>query len=119
MPAPEPDDIIVARIARTARHYAAAGLTSQENRAEAVAALRQASRGRTDLLAQHAGICLGFALAEDGAQAERHTLEAALCSEAGADPDLVPVWQQTGYFRACQAILRRKSSGSDTGNELP
>lgn len=112
MPAPEPDHIIVAWIAEAARHYAAAGNISEENRAVAITALRQESRGRADLLAQHAGISLGVALAEDDARAGLRTLEAALCIEAGADQDLVPVWQQTGYFRACGWLRRPPGSAS-------
>lgn len=96
----ETDRIISGQIAAIARRFAAEGLISGRDREEAVAALRRVSVGRTDLLAEHAGLCLGLALAVPGSQAAISTLEAELCIEAGADPDLIPVWRQTGYFRA-------------------
>jgi hypothetical protein len=94
------DRIITGQIAAIARRFAARGPIGGRDREEAVAALRRVSVGRTDLLAEHAGLCLGYALADPGPQATARRLEAELCIEAGADPDLVPVWRQTGYFRA-------------------
>lgn len=96
----ETDRIIAGQIAVMAQRYAAAWPAGGEDREEAVAALRRVSVGRADLLAEHAGLCLGFALAEQEPQAALRRLEAELCIEAGADPGLLPVWRQTGYFRA-------------------
>lgn len=88
------------RIAGTARRYATAGLDGELDRADAVGALRRVSGGRADLLAEHAGLCLGYALARPGPHAAIRRLEAELCIEAGADRGLIPAWRQTGYFRA-------------------
>ncbi len=96
----ETDGIITGQIAVIAQRYAAAWRDGERDREEAVAALRRVSVGRADLLAEHAGLCLGFALAEPEPQAALRRLEAELCIEAGADPGLLPVWRQTGYFRA-------------------
>jgi hypothetical protein len=55
---------------------------------DAMAELARAAQGRADLLAEHAGMCLGFAAANLMAQyAAKHLAIASLCMAAGGDMD--------------------------------
>ena len=59
--------------------------------------LREIADGRSDLLAETAGILLGAAR---GTLDEARTRAAALCIEAGADVTLIPQWVEEGRRRA-------------------
>lgn len=71
-----------------------------------MAELRELAGDRPDLLAQHAGVCLGWA--EHGAPAEAPSFraEAELCKAAGADEAQILPWVETGRGRAEQARQR-------------
>jgi len=83
-------------------------LTEAEH-AEAVAALRELAAGRTDQLAEVAGLLEGFAEGELTEPIARTAAE--LCREAGADPDAIPRWIQAGRERAATAMLPPFSDG--------
>jgi hypothetical protein len=97
----EPDAIRMAIIAGTAsRHVRWRPLTLAEE-AAAVAELVQVAGGRADLLAQMAGLALGF---HAGTLEEPRQRQAAgLLAKAGADPELIPAWVREGQRRAATA----------------
>jgi hypothetical protein len=100
----EPDGILAAEIAATAaRLVAAGGQLSPEAEAAAVTALEAAAGGRADLLAQRAGLALGYG--ESQPDAGRYRLIADLCIKAGADEALIPKWTKTGRWRAEVAAM--------------
>jgi hypothetical protein len=94
--------IRVAELTGAARHHARwRELTPGEHDA-AVAALRELAAGRTDLLAQVAGLLEGFA---EGQLDEPLMRQAAqLCRDAGADPELIPGWTDEGRRRRANAV---------------
>jgi len=62
-----------------------------------VASLRELAAGRTDLLAQVAGLLAGYGEGELGAPVNHQAAE--LCRKAGADPDAIPAWIEEGRRR--------------------
>src|SRR5262249_57137799 len=86
-----------AAAAGPAARHAQAWLTAEQE-AAAVAELRQAAAGRSDLLAECAGTALGFG--EGGQDAARYRQIAELCIAAGADKALIGRWIATGRERA-------------------
>ena len=101
MTSPDPDRLLYAQIAgAAARHAAGRQLTAGEE-AAAIAELAQAADGRADLLAEHAGIALGFG--ESGLEAARSRQIAELCIAAGADETLIEQWIKVGRQRAAVA----------------
>jgi hypothetical protein len=98
---PDPDGITTARLAGTAGRYAS---RQPLDVAVALAELREIASGRGDLLAERAGIILGFRDREerDGIW-PRKALEAALLIAAGADLERLPEWVAEGQRRAAQA----------------
>jgi hypothetical protein len=97
-PAPEPDNILEARIAGTASRHAGGGnpLTPDQE-IEAVRELRELAGHRPDLLARHAGLCLGSGQTR---QTPADHLAADLCLKAGADPTIIAEWITIGQGRA-------------------
>jgi hypothetical protein len=95
-----PDGIITAQLAGTASRYASRQPLDVE---AAVAELREVANGRGDLLAERAGVILGFR-AEDERDGRwpRRALEAALCIAAGADLTRLTEWIEEGQERAQQ-----------------
>jgi hypothetical protein len=95
---PDADGVIRAGLAGTAARYARSEPLDVE---AAVAELRELASGRGDLLAERAGVILGF---RD--QDERYgrwpssALEAALCIAAGADLTRLTEWIAVGQERA-------------------
>ena len=100
MTGPDPDRLRYAQIAGTAARHAQVWLTADEE-AAAVAELKQAAAGRADLLAECAGIALGFG--EGGEDAARYRQIAELCIAAGADQTLIERWIAVGRQRAAFA----------------
>ncbi len=100
MKSPDPDRLRYAHIAGAAARHAQAWLTAEQE-AAAVAELRQAASGRTDLLAECAGTALGFG--EGGQDAARYRQIAELCIAAGADQALIGRWIDIGRKRAASA----------------
>jgi hypothetical protein len=95
---PDPDGIIGANIAGTASRHASRQPLDVE---AAVAELREVANGRGDLLAERAGVILGFHEedARDGRWPSR-ALQAALCIAAGADLTRLTEWIAVGQERA-------------------
>jgi len=75
-------------------------LTADEE-ATAVAELKQAASGWAALLAECAGLALGYGEHELDAARYRHIAE--LCVTAGVDQTLVEAWIEVGRQRACTA----------------
>jgi len=98
---PAADRILVAQLTGEARHHAKwRDLTAAEE-AAAVAELRQLAGGRTDLLAEVAGILEGTSEGELDEPLARQA--AMLCRKAGADPDAIPGWIEIGRGRRANA----------------
>jgi hypothetical protein len=95
---PDPDGITRAGIAGTAGRYASRQPLDVD---AAVAELREIAAERGDLLAERAGVILGFRDedARDG-RWPRRALEAALCIAAGADLTRLMEWIAVGEERA-------------------
>jgi hypothetical protein len=92
---------VVARIAAVAGRHARWRPLTEAEEASAVAELAEVASGRADLLAEYAGVALGFH--EHGLDAARYRRAAALCVRAGADPGLIPGWVAEGRRRAAVA----------------
>jgi hypothetical protein len=75
-------------------------LTAEEESA-AVAELKQAAAGWASLLAECAGLALGYGERQFDAARYRHIAE--LCVAAGVDPTLVEAWIEVGRQRASSA----------------
>jgi hypothetical protein len=75
-------------------------LTADEE-AAAVAELQQAAAGWAALLAECAGLALGYGEHQPGAARYRHIAE--LCVAAGVDQTLVEAWIEVGRQRASAA----------------
>ncbi len=97
------DQLRLARISGIAsRHTAAAALT-EEQRAQALADLRQVADGRVDILAEHAGTVLGASENGHPFIVQQAELIAELCLQAGADADAIERWRKVGRQRSADA----------------
>ena len=106
-PGSDPDRILVAELTGTARHHARWRELAQDEQDAAVTELRELAGGRTDLLAEVAGIFEG---ASEGELDEPLARQAAqLCRLAGADETLIPQWIAEGRRRAGGARMRPHS----------
>jgi hypothetical protein len=86
-----------------ARHHARWRELSSDEQAAAVAALRELSGGRGDLLAEVCGLAEGFAVGTlDELRARCAT---RLCRLAGADEAAIPQWLEEGKRRRDAAPL--------------
>jgi len=92
------DRILHAWLAGTARHLAA---NTEVSKADATAQLRELAAGRTDLLAEVAGIALGLSAGRMDAYLGRRVAD--LCIAAGADQDQLADWIAEGRNRAAHA----------------
>ena len=92
---------MVAQIAAVAGRHARWRRLTEAEEARAVAELAEVASGRADLLAEYAGVALGFH--EHGLDEARHRRAAGLCVKAGADPGLIPGWVVEGRRRAAVA----------------
>jgi hypothetical protein len=101
-PAPERDALTVARLTGAAWRGASGRGSSPANGA-AARELREMAGSRDDLLAQVAGLLIGYyrQTAEEG----RARAAAYLCLAAGAGPELIPRWIRVGSSRAAAARL--------------
>jgi hypothetical protein len=103
------DRILSAWIAGTAsRHASTRGGLTGTARAAAVAELAELAAGRSDLLAEFAGMAVG--LHEGDLHEDRHLLAAQLCIEAGADTSQIPHWIDEGRRRAREIAAMRTAS---------
>ena len=101
--APDHDRLLVARISGIARRHASWREPTGPELAAAVAELREVAGDRPDLLAEEAGIQLGFH--EGGLDEPRAKAAAQLLIAAGADESLIPQWAEQGLRRAEAARL--------------
>jgi hypothetical protein len=117
---PEPDRQTVARLAGTAQLHASRREPTEAETAAAAAQLREIAGGRGDLLAEAAGLLIGFY----GRTVEELRAHAAAryCIVAGADPALVPRWIEVGSRRAATARqvsdAGSKTDESHSGSEV-
>jgi hypothetical protein len=89
---------MAARIAAiTRRHARGRALTGVEE-AAALAELAEGAHGRVDLLAQEAGLAIGFH--GQDVDAQMYLQIAQLCIRAGADIALISRWIEEGRRRA-------------------
>jgi predicted urease superfamily metal-dependent hydrolase len=94
----ERDRLTSARIAGiTRRHARARALTGVEE-AAVLAELAEVAHGRVDLLAQEAGLAIGFH--GQDIDAPMYLQIAQLCIKAGADTALISHWIEEGQRRA-------------------
>ena len=104
---PQADRILVAQLTGEARHRARWRELTADQEAAAVAELRELAAGRTDLLAEVAGIFEGTSEGELDEPLARQAAD--LCRMAGADESLIPQWAEEGRRRAANA--RRRPHG--------
>jgi hypothetical protein len=100
----ERDRILLATITGIAHRHAAPSRSSRHSRAAAVAELTELAAGRSDLLAECAGIAIGFH--EGDLDQAQYLSVAQLCIDAGADQTAIPHWIAEGRRRA-QAARQR------------
>jgi hypothetical protein len=98
------DQVLSAKIAAVCRRYCARGRIEHED--QAVAELRELAGDRADLLSQHAGLAIGGAGDNAGAQAPGYLAEAELCKLSGARQELIEPWIEVGKKRAERARQR-------------
>jgi hypothetical protein len=94
---PDPDGITTAQLAGTAGRYVSRKPLDVE---AAVVELRQIAAGRGDLLADRAGLTLGFYARENRDEWARRAVVAALLIAAGADLSRLTEWIEEGQQRA-------------------
>jgi hypothetical protein len=102
--APHPDRLIVAELAGEARRRAPYREPTEDETAEAAAALAEIAGDRADLLAEEAGILIGFYGADPLPQIRAKARAAArFLIAAGADEAAVLRWVHEGQERRCRA----------------
>jgi hypothetical protein len=94
---PDRDGITTAQLAGAAGRYAG---RKPLDVGAAVAELREIANGRGDLLAERAGVTLGFYARENRDEWPRKALAAALLIAAGADLTRLMEWIAVGQERA-------------------
>jgi hypothetical protein len=97
----ERDQLTVARLTGAAWRNASGWEPTGPETVAAVRELREIARGRADLLAEVAGLLIGYYRRT----AEEHKARAAAyyCIAAGAGLDLIPRWVEVGRSRAAAA----------------
>ena len=98
---PQADRILIAQLHGEAQRHARRGELTGDDRAAAVAAVRELAGGRADLLAHVCGILEGFA--EGGPDEVTPRRAAALCRDAGADEAAIAGWAEIGRQRRADA----------------
>src|SRR5271155_94318 len=93
------DRLLIARISGIAQRHAHWRELTDAEIAVAVAELREVAGDRPDLLAEEAGILIGF-YQDDDLQGPKAANAARLCRAAGADEALIPQWIGEGKRRA-------------------
>jgi hypothetical protein len=97
----EADQLTVARLAGAAQRHAPRREPTGPEIAAAVAELHEIADGRGDLLAEAAGLLIGFYAGTT--EAAKAGTAARYCRAAGADPALIPRWTAEGRRRAAVA----------------
>jgi hypothetical protein len=91
------DRLILAAISGAAAHHCPLSRLYPHGEDQAVSDVRQAARGRSDLLARYAGHCLGLSAVQPvDAFAAQLVAQASLAARAGADMDQVARWIEGG-----------------------
>ena len=98
---PQADRILVAQLTGEARHRARWRELTDDEEAEAQAELQALADGRTDLLAEVAGLFEGTSEGELDEPLARSA--ARLCRMAGADLEAIPGWAAEGRRRRANA----------------
>jgi hypothetical protein len=91
----------VAQAAEPATRPAPSGRLTADERATALTELKQAAPGWAVLLAECAGLALGYG--EHQPDAARYRQIAELCIAAGVDETLIEAWAEVGRQRAATA----------------
>ena len=99
----ELDQLTVARLTGAAWRHAAGWETTGALTATAVRELREIAGGRGDLLAEVAGVLIGYY--RRTAEEPKARSAAYYCMAAGASLELIPRWVQVGCSRAAAARL--------------
>jgi len=98
-----PDRLLVTPIVAPAAPSAPGWRLTADEEATAVAELKQAAAGWAALVAECAGLALGYGEHQPGAARYRHMAE--LCVAAGVDQTLVEAWIEVGRQRASAAAV--------------
>lgn len=118
-PVSEFDRQTVARLTGAARRHAPWREPTKAETAAAVDELQEIASDRSDLLAEVAGLLIGFY--RRTAEEPKARAAARYCMAAGADPDLIPRWIEVGRRRATAARqvpdARAEMSAPRTGLE--
>jgi hypothetical protein len=99
-PGPGRDRLLTARLTGIAGRHARWGDLTEDQAAAAVAELREVAGGRTDLLAEVAGIAVGTSEVRGDEYQVQAQAVADLCIAAGADEQSIPAWAEEGKRRA-------------------
>jgi hypothetical protein len=99
----ELDQLTVARLTGTAWRHAAGREPTGAETAAAVRELREIASGRGDLLAEVAGLLIGYY--RRTAEELKARAAAYYCIRAGAGLELIPRWIEVGCSRAAAARL--------------
>jgi hypothetical protein len=102
-PARERDELMVPRLTGSAWRHALRREPTQAETAVAVRELREIAGGRGDLLAEVAGLLIGYY--RRTAEEPKARAAAYYCMTAGADLELIPRWIDVGCARAAAARL--------------
>ena len=95
------DRILIAQLHGEAKHHARWRQLTEAEHSAAVAALRELAGGRADLLAHVAGVLEGASEGQPDEPLARQA--AALCRDAGADPEAIAGWVEIGRQRRADA----------------
>jgi hypothetical protein len=99
----ERDQLTVPRLTGAAWRHASAREPTAAETAAAVRELREIGGGRADLLAEVAGLLIGYY--RRTAEELKARAAAYYCMTAGADLELIPRWIEIGCARAAAARL--------------
>lgn len=99
----ERDQVLVPRLTGAAWRHAAGREPTEAETAAAVRELREIAGRRDDLLAEVAGLLIGYY--RRSAEERRARAAAYFCMTAGADLKLIPRWIDVGRARAAAAHL--------------
>lgn len=112
----ESDELTVARLAGAAQRHAPLREPTEAETATAVAELREIAGARGDLLAEVAGLLMGFY--RQTSEEPRARTAAHYCLTAGARPDLIPRWIEVGRCRAAAARQPPRAVQRARGDDL-
>jgi hypothetical protein len=99
----ERDQVLVPRLTGAAWRHAPGRAPTGAEAAAAVGELREIASGRADLLAEVAGLLIGYY--RRTAEELRARAAAYYCIAAGAELELIPRWIEVGCARAAAARL--------------